>query len=162
MSENTTKAGISKMDLKALREADRVCFFHQEGKGLIRAVKTVKDKGPYDDRERTYEISTESRVRVYKSDLGSREMQDAARCFAMVYSWQPSEWATIASLLKEGDVLILEWVGTDNNGYLDRQGEKLHHDRLRLLVKREGKRDMLFHVDDSICADNTARMVRIR
>lgn len=159
-TQATTVGALTKQDITALRTADRVSFHHNAGKGsVIRGTKEVKNAGPWEERERTYEIACEGSVRVYKDgDVTARN----AQCFAMNHSGQFSDtWQTVVSAMRPGDVVLLEWVGSDNNGYLNGvQGQPLYHDRLYLLIRREGKRPLKFHVEDSICPNNTARMIR--
>lgn len=45
---------LTAQDIKAMRLADRVCFYSVRGKGSIRCVKVLRNSGPYDDRERDY------------------------------------------------------------------------------------------------------------
>lgn len=100
-----------------------------------------------------------------------RDKRDV-HCFeCILYASQSEQWYTIASALREGDVIVLEWISvTPNTEYksyqtsmvctlADYAGMALYHDELRLRVKR-GKRDLLFDVTDSITPFNTAKMIR--
>ena len=70
------------------------------------------------------------------------------------------EWETIASLLRAGDVLSLHWQrGAWNTERMENATPKFYGDKLALLVTR-GEKVLTFHVDTSICEDNTARMIR--
>ena len=167
----TTVATLSAIDLKALRQADSICFDHGAESG-IRAIK--RGKAPF-RQDITYTIRCRSSVRIHDDslDYGQRN-GDGAQCFAMIHSAQYDEqWRTIVDLLHVGDTLTLAWVGGDNNGYVTRSrvtekesdgyspglGEKLYHDKLFLIAMR-GKRKLSFYVADSICPNNTARMIR--
>jgi hypothetical protein len=138
----------------------------------LRAIVKVRKPTPH---ETEIEIPAESRVILHGDDARTDAGFDAAKnaaCFALVYNW--AEWKTISSLLRSSDELRLRWVGADNNGYLRRAtvteregdgyqpglGEKLYHDRLHLEVWRNGKQKYAFYVTDSVCPDNTARMIR--
>ena len=58
-------------------------------------------------------------------------------------------------------MLALEWIGADNNGYLNGSEGALYHDRVKLIVHRTGaKARLVFTLTDSICPDNSARMIR--
>jgi hypothetical protein len=83
------------------------------------------------------------------------------------------EWQTIVSLLRADDEVVLDWIAGNNSGYLEAaQGQYgdepyrqsfsgLHHDMLALVVRR-GERDKYrFRLADSICPDNSARMIRL-
>lgn len=164
---------ITKVDLKALRTCDSVCFDHSPvGTHGIRAIK----RGPA-----PWYIDTTCTVRVKSSVFIHGDGLDydykhgkTARCFESFSSQKYNEeWQTVLGLLKEGDEIELRWVGADNNGYVGRStitetnehgspglGMKLHCDRLYLYVWRGGKRKYSFYLCDSICPNNTARMIR--
>jgi hypothetical protein len=171
---------LTRDHIKGLRTADRVCFDHVPGGGGagefrtgLRAIKTVK--GPWRE-EITLQVPAMSSVHVH-SDLLDYDTRNGAnaRCFEMLYGTYNEEWQTIAGLLKPGDVLELRWVGNDSNGYLKRatvteaekdgicgpgHGQGLRHDKLYVHIRRGGKRKYSFYLADSICPDNTARMIK--
>lgn len=167
MSETTeVRIGtLNRQDIKALQQADDVSFHRCKGKGKIVASKNVKNAGPFEENRKHYEIAVEDSVHIHGKGWDCLR-NDNAECFAMRHGSNYSdEWQTVVSCLKPGDVVSLRWVGNDNNGYLDKaqsDGRSLHHDRLYLCVKREGKRNMVFHIEDSICPNNSARMIRSR
>jgi hypothetical protein len=88
------------------------------------------------------------------------------RCFEWVSSAQYSEeWRTIVRILRSGDALELVWIGDAlANGYLKNgEGVRLHADRLALQFTRpraKGPQLWSFNVGESICPDNSARMIR--
>ena len=152
--EEPKPVGLTVLDLKALREANRVAFDHnQDGTGGIRAIKELTE--PW-ERERTYEIRTESTVRSYRDGHSSN---DRYRCFSLEHSGQHSpRWRTIVSLLRRGDVLALRW--SEDAGTCPALEERgMHGDCLDLEVKR-GDKTLTFYIDDRVGPDNTARMVR--
>ncbi len=169
MSETTTNelviGTLNKMDIKALQQCDTVSF-HRIRTGsrmdnLIAATKRLKNNGPFDDRERKHTITCTATIRVFKNDDVFASSSQDATCFACIVTAQYcEEWQSIVSILKAGDTVSLEWVGGDNNCYMNRQTEKLYHDRLFLCIKRKDKK-MKFHVCNSICPNNTARMIRL-
>ncbi len=186
MSESTTMtAGLSAQDVKALRQADTVCFYYDNTRGVVvsQAVgcKRVKNAGPYEERERRHEVN----VRGVVSGTGVSYGAEGYRCFQMIHCAQSSEtWRTVVSCLKAGDVLTLRWSADGyRNGYVERArvaearrdgdpaglGEALHADALYLEVERRSPetarkasrpRKLVFLLDVSVCVDNSARMVR--
>ena len=163
-----TQVGLSKLDIKALKQADRVCFYHNKDGGTIRCIKEVKSDGPYDDRQREYSLSVESKVRAY-SLLGEgqcRHVSEHAKCFEMIYNYKSSVGVIqmLTSVLREGDEIRLNWIADPCNTYMRESTKKLdvivHYDELRIVIKR-GERflgEMILAT--SHCPDNTARMIQ--
>lgn len=154
-------AGLSKMDVRALRDADEVTFFASHDAALERASgrlrivahKRVERVGPFDERERTYEILHGRAVfDTYKEALVGKTV---AVGDAHGYN---REWQTVRRLLKEGDELKARVSVNGGNEYCQRAG--LYVDRMFLEVSRKGQLVYSFLVDESICPDNSARMVR--
>lgn len=180
MATTTESYALTKCDLKALRQADRICFDHgapNPGEGVVRAVKC--GKAPF-RQEATHSIPVRSSVFLHGADANAAyvhrgDASDFCRCFVMVFSpCYDQEWQTVVSLLRAGDELSLRWIGADNNGYVGRArvterdeschdaglGERLYHDRLYLKVRRAGKEKYSFYLADSACPNNSARMIR--
>jgi hypothetical protein len=85
------------------------------------------------------------------------------KCFEMVYMFphglHGKTLMTIFKLLRENDVLTLEWrKDSFTNEYQRKAG--LHTDVLLLHVDRKEKRKYSFLIDTGCCADNSARMIR--
>ena len=172
-----TQAGITVADIKALRTADTVSARRSGGQSQLEATRrTDKEEDIFtSDRDSTRIIPTRDRVMAYKRcETTSTEGFDPS-CFAYSFGGGHNEtWTTIAGLLRAGDELELEWIAGNNSGYLnaaegvcdDGGGgitipfKGLHHDQLRLRIIRQGKRGYLFNLADSICPDNSARMIR--
>ena len=150
--------GLSKLDVKALREAEDLCFYNTDGKCEIVGRRKVEGK-PYETEAR-YLITVQGRMTDYGHERYSSQSLDKYRCFAMVtnYRYSPSEIDTIVRQLREGDELTLDWIADGGNGYVKDAG--LHEDFLYLLVKR-GEKTMRYHVQSNICPENTARMIRL-
>lgn len=165
MSEVTT-VGLTKVDLKALRSADAICFDHYSEKGEprrgIRAIKKVEND-PW-DTERTHFVPCRSHVAVYDRDSFGASATDEAKCFQMINCAQYDDyWKTIVGLLREGDEVVLKWTGANNNGYLTQAkagGDELYRDDLALFVRRNGSLKYSFQVSTSICPNNSARMIK--
>lgn len=165
----TAVNGLTALDIKALRTADRVSFHHLHGDphGSIVATKRVNNAGPFEDRERDHRMTCCVTFSGRFED--SRVDRHNCDCFAMVYAYS-EVWQTIAAFLRTGDEILLEWYADGQcNGYCEKAivqdgpgaGMRLHADVLYLKVMRKGKR-YSFYLDASICPNNTARMIRPR
>lgn len=154
---------LTKNDVKAIRQADMVSFHRVGGENTLQLSKRVRDAGPFDDRERTHDIAVQATLRGYRGD-DERPDMSGARCFAMIQTAQYCDrWQTVAKLVRTGDVLELEWTANDSNGYLRAalsNGAALSHDKMYLHICRDGRRALSFYLADSICPDNSARMIR--
>lgn len=146
----TQNPGLTSLDLKALRDADKVVFKRRrDGTAFIRCIKEVNRRSPWEDNERVHEIPVRAEVRNARSDV---------EAFQMLYGRHDEEWQTIASLLRAGDQLELEfWADSHTNGYCEEAN--LHADSLRLHVRR-GEKRLVFLLSVAVCADNLARMIR--
>jgi len=161
---------ITKQDIKALRQADRLAVSSKHGEGKIRCIKEVRNHGPYEDREREYEIQTDVHVVAYDPFSGEcswgKDVTDSAVCFAYSHSNHPeySPWPAITALLREGDELRLKWVADGSNTYFHRASAKadsyVHYDSVSLVIRRNGQVKYTVPICDSHCEDNSARMIR--
>jgi hypothetical protein len=110
-----------------------------------------------------------------RHENGTSLTPENTNCFEAFSSAQYEDiWITVASFLKEGDVLTLQWCADHfNTGYLERslvgegwgEGMKLHADALYLMVRKPAKgqkkrQQFSFLLSVSVCVDNTARMIR--
>ncbi len=176
-TEIAEKVVLCKEDLKAMRLADSVSFhYNGEAEGSkIHCSKRVRDVGPYDDREKHWDVIVQSTFGTVSmcSDHGKKP----SSCFEMMFGTQfHQEWQTVVSCLKVGDELTLHWVAdgqstgyskrcriteTNDNGesYSPGMGMAIHADCLYLKVKR-GEKRLSFLLDVSLCPDNSARMIR--
>jgi len=163
---------LTRLDLRALQQADRVSFHRHAGQDTIRCHKEVPrdQRGPFGDHEKTHDVGVTATVTIYKGGGLAEWPRQDADCFASMSAseYGTNVWHTVARMLRAGDVLALRWVGSNGNGYIDNartfvrgpsSGEPLYHDNL-YLVARRGKKTLTFYLDDSICPNNTARMVR--
>lgn len=161
----TTVRSLTRIDVQALRQCDRICFHHDHDGSRIVAIKEIKKAGPFEDRERQHTISCHGQVRPYRASS-----VDGARCFSMLHSGRfNEEWMTIVGFVRAGDELRLDWSPDGmTNGYVEKsrvvegcgEGLQLHADVLYLKVIR-GKKRFSFMVDVEICVDNSARMIKI-
>ena len=149
---------ISKTQIKALRTADKLCFDYyvrdERAISQIRAIK--KTKNDIWEDEATINIPV-------NFEFGKKWNEEITRCFAMLnkdsYSFHSGMLHTITSLLREYDVITLEWrQDSFTNGYQEKHN--LHTDVLKLHIDRNGKRKYSFLLDTSCTEDNSARMIQ--
>ena len=161
MITETIVGTLTALDVKALRQCDRVAISHNgTSVGILRCVKSVEKRGPFDEREVSYEIHCRSSVCDYTGDGFSARSRDTAfKCFDLVYNYTHTEssFATCGAFVRAGDILSLEWVGS-SNGYTREAG--LHLDTVSMIVKR-GDRKFVFPVATSCCPNNSARMIKV-
>lgn len=175
-STATEITALTAEDVKAIQKADQVVLRHYKGETTIEAsldrrlsdeprIYTAVEQRLYPDpsqgsAERTRFIPVHGSLASYERD-SLRRGDEGDTGFWMTSSAQYNDvWRTIASLLRPGDDITVAFVGdAASNGYV--KDAHLHADVVRLHVTRKGaQRPLVFEVDTSICADNTARMVR--
>jgi hypothetical protein len=173
---NETKP-LDAIQVAALRKADRVAFFHRDkpdATGFTSYIEAIKSPSPTENdpfaKEAYVFIPCEFRVTDYTRGEKIPYGSDAFNAFEMVYSYN-DEWKTTASLLRAGDKLCLHWQrGGWNTEAMENATPKFYGDKLCLLVTRgdsaelgkygKNAKVLTFHVDTSICEDNSARMIR--
>ena len=157
---------LDAIQIAALRKADRVAFFHRDKPdatgetSYIEAIKSPSrtEKEPF-AKEVYVIIPCEFMLTDYTRGNKIPYGSDAFNGFEMVYSYS-DEWKTTASLLRAGDKLSLHWQRSGwNTEAMENATPKFYGDKLCLLVAR-GEKVLTFHVDTSICEDNSARMIR--
>jgi hypothetical protein len=158
----TTIPTLDRDDLKALRNADTVCFRYHDEVATIECLK--RDSDEFGAKERRRDITVEGVVyNGYDADGGRARGAEMNYGFAMFHSAKYTEnWRTIVGLLRADDTLRLEFRTDDaTNGYVKDAG--LHADELWLRIERgEGphRKRLYFLLDASVCPDNSARMCR--
>lgn len=164
MLDATEKTGLDALQLAALRKADRVAFFHRDKPdatnqtSYVEAIKEALKDDPF-HREAYVIIPCEFRLTDYTRGEKIPYGSDAFNAFEMVYSYNDA-WKTTVSLLRVGDKLTLHWArGAWNTERMENATPAFYGDTLHLIVTR-GEKVLTFHVDTSICEDNSARMVR--
>ncbi len=155
---------ITKAQIKALRKADTVCFDYyistKDGQTIsqIRAIQNERWQGPQQTKakDELARIPAEYFLNMPMDDRNSKE----TNCYHYYGAAQMSKsLRTIFSLLREGDLLRLEWAkDAFTNEYQRKAG--LHTDVLKLHVVRNGAHKYSFLVDTATTPDNTARMIR--
>jgi hypothetical protein len=161
MTTTTPQTGLDAIQLAALRKCDTVSFHHHNGQSYIRACKRIEPsaRDPFAvDQDVT--IACETHWTDYSRECGMSYPVPSFAGFASLGNYDDSEWRTTAQMLRKGDELILRWqrdAGTTNALRDDSNG--FHLDRVSLIVIR-GKETWRFHLQATICQDNTARMIR--
>lgn len=150
---------LSKMDIAALRAADYLIVRLNRHGTEVSAVKEADrtEKNPFAQNQYHPIPAT---IRIHGVYEGGPEFA-RAQCFESVqfYHSQNTAASTVAKALRPGDLLTFEFWPDAGNGYVAKAG--LHHDSLNLYVERGGRDKRLqFHLSDSICPDNSARMVQ--
>jgi len=119
--------GLTKMDIKALRQADTIVF----EKNNIVGIKEIKND-PFDTEQR-YAVPVEHNIETYGRDIKVRNV------FYMI-NWAKGNvvWQTISKMLKTGDEIILDWkIGWGDSDLLLKAG--ITEDALYLHIKRKGE-----------------------
>jgi hypothetical protein len=152
---------LAKMDVLALRNADDVCFdLNMEGgKTTLSRIRAIKRRQNSEDGfDQTVEIETQGWVIDHQRDKDERP---PAFAFYMTSRYD-RVWTTIANLLREGDEITTVWVRANNSRTIDEV--HLYQDMVNLEVKRYPRSGeptvMSFGLGNSICKDNSARMIR--
>ncbi len=146
---------ILKDDLKALRTANTVVFHYTQKDGhFIRALRDkergdIFSSGRFDCDER-------------KIMVEGRGVCDTAECVASVSYSNDAQmpFYTIAKHLRADDLIRLVWYQDAFTTGQMKDDTDLHADVLYLEIYRKDKFVGKYIVDVSICADNTARMIR--
>ena len=138
--------GLTKMDIKALRQADTIVFH-------INKITAMREKEGYPFSEMRYTVPVEYEKEAYGKGTISTAYY--------VLPWAKNEevWQTISSLLKNGDKIILSWKkGWGDNELLENKG--LTEDALFLKIKRREKIKYVFLVNTQIGRKKDGGMIR--
>ncbi len=180
----TSPFALTKYTLKALRTADSVSARRSPNSGndfsssSLECTKVLgRDCGPFKTDERPEarcSVFCRETVKSYDPDTVTAGTGYGKGPQAFAYSIGGSaEWRTIVGLLRVGDEIELNWVAAATTGYLKaahgEYGDEscripfngLYQDTLRLTVWRNDKRKYSFHVDERVCPNNSARMIRM-
>jgi hypothetical protein len=160
------QSAITKVDIAAMKKASDICFRKMRGTigSSIECNKEIErtESNPFSTRE-TIVLRCSDRFHSYADTMHGKvydiKRENAWDAFEMIHS--PSyceEWQTICACLKAGDILSLEWIADNQSGYLVEAG--LHRDHLKLIVNRKDKQRLVFCVRESVCQNNSARMIR--
>jgi hypothetical protein len=168
-------------DIAALKLADKVVYSLSTHGSLIRAgIESQRDGNVFTAREqrlfpkaerseREREINVLSAAHGYGKHGESRwhwnlehnPFTTAPSCFDMAHNAKyDHNLQTLIHSLRAGETLRMIWTGDNNNDLVREAG--LHVDQLDVIVipAREGAARRSYCVETSVCADNTARMIR--
>ena len=157
---------LTQAELRALKNADTICFDYIDGEHGIRAIKKAKNSP--DGFEQTVYIPCEGEIQNFSNHswLGREvEKRQVVKCFASVNWPQMSlRWITVTKHLRKDDKLVLCWEAGSRSQILEEAG--LTTDRLFLKVLRTSKSGKWlyseYYIDDRTTSDNSpARMCRV-
>jgi hypothetical protein len=164
--------GLDAIQVAALRKASRVCFYHRpkpDASGETSYICAIKEHAPspidpFAPHETSILIRADWRLREYTRSSSSDAIpygSDQFNAFEWVNCAQSDEcWQTTASLLRVGDKLTLRWSrGGFTTESMENATPTFYGDALFLDVQRGDKR-LSFHIDTSVCENNSARMIR--
>jgi hypothetical protein len=166
----TVATGIDALQLAALRKADKVCFFHRSKPDATGETSYI-DCGkrhkpspidPFAPDETHVIIPVDFRLREYtRGDDKIPFDCETWNAFEWIgYAQSHEEWRTIVSLLRVGDKLTLFWQrGAWTTESMINASPAFYGDSLSLIVDR-AKATLQFHIDMSVCENNSARMIR--
>ena len=143
---------ITKEQIKAIRQADTVCFRFSEGNHTIEASKRIKDTVFGDTTASAY-IPVSGRLNAYGNKQG-----DIYEAFYYLGSckFDPT-WQTIANLMRADDDITLLWIANNDSEALTEKG--VFVDELKIIITR-GKKTMTFYVYSGAYTHNSSRMCR--
>ncbi len=179
MSEQPSPFALTRDDITALKVADSVTFHIGDHFSGIRA--HLDDTGRtriYTRREqllfaiadqysgRAREIGADQSAMGYGGYTGGTNWAwpssrvRGVECFHMEHgSSYDVEWQSIVRLMRPGITLQLTWVADNNNDLVRAAG--LHVDELSI-GWGEGAGKVRYQITRSVCADNSARMIKAR
>lgn len=172
--ETNTGEPLTAVDIKAMKNADYVQFCTDQEKGgriIANLDPEHSATGFHESRTIAVDASVGSHPAYINRDasdeLDKREATDVdgRECYVSLSNYSGT-LESLLTLVRTGDKLQLEWSADGQcNSYAAKAG--LHVDTLRVRILRYRKRTgdyecfITLHLDQSVCADNTARMIRI-
>jgi hypothetical protein len=156
----TTIPTLDRDDVKALRNADAVCFRIYQGVPTIECIK--KDRDEFGGLERRRDITVEGSISHAYWSIDERVEFTSAFCMFSSARFT-EQWRTVCDLLRVGDSLKIEFrADHGTNGNL--KDANLHADELYLRVERgEGanRKRLYFFLESQVSPSNSARMCQL-
>lgn len=158
---------LTKIDIAALRKADRIIFRTENAEErrpfTIEAIKEAPQATPSNPfpQEARHIVTVDAQVRDYaEGSWGGSYRIETYTAFEMIYSAQSDdEWQTIAGLLREGDEITLIWTHDNSSPALREVGVGI--DSLTLRIQRGDKR-LSFNIQSHAYTSARHRMVKVR
>lgn len=154
---------LTKTDVQAIRGADDLVI-HLNSKhpqGMVRLIKRKPFNSKPFETDQEYVLEN---VTVQMDNWRHRELlasSDHVSCFSMtgLYHSQKTPASSIMLQMRAGDEVTFSFSPDyHSNGYVAAAG--LHADVLTVAIRRNGKTIANYELDQSICANNSARMCR--
>jgi hypothetical protein len=153
---------LTKTDIAAIRKADQIAIHlnSDHPAGRIRLIKRKPYNATPFESDQEYQLeNAEARIETIR---GHEALKNGASCFELVYIYhdQNTSVSSILKTLREGDEIAFCFSPDyHTNGYVADAG--LHADALLLRIRRgPAGKNLMFELENKVCADNSARMVR--
>ena len=169
---------VTKELISALRKADNISLYYNDGKGMIalsREDKQTKDGGTISYPR--FEAETDTSIEIYRTPenpegYGGYNYEAKAISAHEFVSLHYGSGAAIRHYLKEGDDIKVKWIANGGNGYgwnlecnhPNYKGERLYLDSCRLVIIPKGHdysyRAPEIIIASGLCPNNSARMIK--
>lgn len=132
-----------------------VVFFYRRGRSYINCIMDSND------RDKDVEMDCDTEINNYGGWSGTHLGEVIHGSYSITHPTWDDEWNTILQILRPGDEIKLNWLANNSNQYLTKNG--IYQDQLKLVIYRgEGKsrKKLSFHIGQSQCENNTAKMIK--
>lgn len=153
-------------ELKALRKATGISFHYRDGKAFVGATIEHDPGDGFGRREIRREIPAQFKATIYERDLSSGRTEPTSCFWSLISARVTPEWATLKSMLRTDDELILHWTGANNSEAVREAGFMV--DEFRVEVRRWNKErtklqaHMVFLLGVSVTNRNGIRDIHFR
>ena len=144
---------ITKEQIKAIRQANDICFRFKNGEHTIEASKRIKDT-VYGDTTARADIPVSGQLHAY-NPYGNKQGDISGAFYYLGSCKFDPVWQTIISLLRADDDITLVWSANNDSEAMVDHG--VFNDQLNITVVR-GKKTMEFCVFSGTYTSQTARM----
>lgn len=154
---------INKDNKKVLKNADSIVFkLNEDGQSSIICIKKLNIDGyKTESRKEIFVNTSKSCGEKFENDNSYANYEIVSGSVVEMFIQESLEWKTIVSNLKTDDEIILDWYAGNNSNLINENN--LSVDRLSLIIKRQEKKVLKFHINTSIDYKNSiARNIKIR